>query len=226
MNVDDIRYFKLVSIGFVLAYVYLFLNQYKFFRKNLLGQIFPFATGIAGAIIIVYSNILFINQAGKYSGAFLPYLGWLFIGIGGIVFFLSWELNFKSKGHGDEERFLYTSGMYALSRNPQTFGIFLILTGEVLYTAKMNSLYFSVLNIVLFIIYAILEEKLDMEKKFGEKFINYKETTPIIIPSPASFKRCIETFWGRDSEDKSQKKEVKSQKAEVKSKKSKVKSQN
>ncbi|MFC1724881.1 methyltransferase family protein [candidate division KSB1 bacterium] len=197
MNVEDIRYFKLAAIGFVFAYIYLFLNQYKFFRKNLIGQIFPFATGIAGAIIIVYSNILFVNQIGKSSAAILPYFGWLLIIFGGVVFVLSWELNFKSKRHGDEDKFLYTKGMYALCRNPQTFGLFLILAGEVLYTIKLNSLYFSILNTALFLIYAILEEKLDMEKKFGEKFTKYKENTPIIIPTPPSIKRCVETFWGR-----------------------------
>ena len=197
MEAEVFRYFKLVVIGFVFANIYLFLNQYQFFRKNLFGQIIPFASGIGGAILIVYSNILLLDFIGGSGISVLEYLGIFLIIIAAVLFVLSWELNFKMKGHTEEEKYLYTKGMYALSRNPQTFAIFIILFGEVLFTLSTQFIIYSVLNVVLFIVYIKLEEKLDLEKKFGEKLEKYKEETPLLFPTPSSIKKCINTFWGR-----------------------------
>lgn len=197
MEAEVIRYLKLVLIGFVFAYIYLFLNQYQFFRKNLIGQILPFASGIGGAILIVYSNVLLLDFIGGSNVSLVEYIGVFLIIIAAVLFILSWELNFKMKGHTEDEKYLYTKGMYALSRNPQTFAIFIILLGEILYTLNLQFISYSVLNMVLFFIYIKLEEKLDLEKKFGEKLNEYKEETPLLLPTPSSIKKCINTFWGR-----------------------------
>jgi len=198
MHLSSPKYFILTLIGFILGYVYLYLNQYRFFRKNVVGQIFPFVAGIGGAILIVYSHVMMINNIGRSSIDFIPFIGWILIVIAGLIFVLSWELNFKTREYTEEDRFLYTKGMYALSRNPQTFSFFLVFFGEIFYTLNYEMVSFSVMNMILMYIYIRLEERLDLERKFGKKYKKYTEQTPFIFPTLSSIKNCFRTFWGKN----------------------------
>jgi protein-S-isoprenylcysteine O-methyltransferase Ste14 len=78
---------------------------------------------------------------------------------------------------------LVTDGPYAYSRNPMMTGAFLMLTGIGILAGSIT-LTFVITPIFVFL--SILEfkqiEEPELEKRFGEAYMEYKKRTPIIFP--------------------------------------------
>ena len=78
---------------------------------------------------------------------------------------------------------LLTTGLYSWVRNPMLLGWIIMLLG---LGILLNSISLIFIFIPLFILVNILylktiEEK-EMEKKFGEQYLKYKESVPMFIP--------------------------------------------
>ena len=79
--------------------------------------------------------------------------------------------------HPTPQRGLVTSGPFHYSRNPLYIGIIFITFGVALLFGSTSGLGIAVLVTLIFHIWALHEEK-DLEKKFGELYLLYKERTP------------------------------------------------
>jgi len=78
---------------------------------------------------------------------------------------------------------LITTGLYAYVRNPMFLGGFLFLLGlGVLLGSLSLTFFFTPLFIVLYVFYVKAVEEKEMEKKFGEEYLEYKRRVPMFIP--------------------------------------------
>ncbi|KYC53379.1 MAG: hypothetical protein AMQ22_00275 [Candidatus Methanofastidiosum methylothiophilum] len=71
---------------------------------------------------------------------------------------------------------LVTEGIYSKIRNPMYIGIILIHIGGPLIFNSLITLISNVLWIPLIVLWIYLEEK-DLEKQFGQKYLDYKKKT-------------------------------------------------
>ena len=116
--------------------------------------------------------------------------------IGGVVLLLglviwAWCVVWFLKARGtpvpfNPPRELVTGGPYTWSRNPMLIGVFAFLfgIGFLLHSVSMVFVWTPV-----FVIFNILELKLveepELELRFGESYIEYKQCVPMFIPSCA-----------------------------------------
>jgi len=78
---------------------------------------------------------------------------------------------------------LITTGLYAYARNPMILGLFLLMFGlGVLFGSLSLILIFTPLFILLNVLYVKAVEEKEMEKKFGEEYLEYKKKVPMFIP--------------------------------------------
>jgi protein-S-isoprenylcysteine O-methyltransferase Ste14 len=95
--------------------------------------------------------------------------------IGILLIIFGWRKIFKVKGE------LVTTGIYAYVRNPQYLGILLLTFG-------MNIQWLTIPTLLLWpalvIVYYRLakEEAKEIEEKFGEEYLKYKQKVPMFIP--------------------------------------------
>jgi len=78
---------------------------------------------------------------------------------------------------------LVVTGLYSYVRNPMLLGWFLILfgTGILLYSISLTFI-LTPLFIMLNILYLKTVEEKEMEKKFGQEYVKYKESVSMFIP--------------------------------------------
>ncbi|NPV51489.1 MAG: hypothetical protein HPY60_09890 [Candidatus Methanofastidiosum sp.] len=114
-------------------------------------------------------SILLLNQyaIGFVSGLALSLLGLL-------LFILA--ANTLKKFTATNE--LATSGVYAKMRNPMYTGIILLHLGAPLLLNRLLTFASNVIWIPLILLWIYLEEK-DLEKVFGQKYVEYKKRTVI-----------------------------------------------
>jgi len=78
---------------------------------------------------------------------------------------------------------LVTSGLYSYIRNPMLLGWFILLVG---LGIRLNSsaliFIFTPIFILLNVLYLKTVEEKEMEKKFGQQYLKYKESVPMFIP--------------------------------------------
>jgi protein-S-isoprenylcysteine O-methyltransferase Ste14 len=160
-------------------------------------------------IIVIFPNLLFFIVLGiiiflfflfdlpwiLFSGNDVTYpwrLIELIIGsllmIGGLYFF-TWGLTTitrerasgKEIGHSDENSTLISDGAFALCRHPITLGFIFLMPGisfifDFIPLMLMTPFYTPLLISLLF-----YEEK-ELIQRFGERYKNYKDNVPLLIP--------------------------------------------
>lgn len=78
---------------------------------------------------------------------------------------------------------LITTGLYAHVRNPMLLGLFLLMLGlGVLFGSLSLIFIFTPLFILLNVLYLKAIEEKEMEKKFGEEYLEYKKKVPMFVP--------------------------------------------
>ncbi|MFQ5997634.1 MAG: methyltransferase family protein [Dehalococcoidales bacterium] len=78
---------------------------------------------------------------------------------------------------------LVTTGLYSWVRNPMLLGWFIMLFGLGLMLNSISLLFiFTPLFILLNILYLKTIEEKEMEKKFGQEYLKYRESVPMFIP--------------------------------------------
>jgi protein-S-isoprenylcysteine O-methyltransferase Ste14 len=105
---------------------------------------------------------------------------WAFVGVWPVVRF------FRARGSPvplNPPPGLITTGLYAYVRNPMVSGWLCgmfglgVLLGSITFTFIATPL-FAILNVI----YLKAIEEREMEKKFGEEYLRYKERVPMFIP--------------------------------------------
>jgi len=80
-------------------------------------------------------------------------------------------------------RKLVTTGLYSRVRNPMLLGWFIMLFGVgILLNSISLVVIFTPLFILLNVLYLKTVEEKEMEKKFGQEYLKYKESVPMFIP--------------------------------------------
>ena len=78
---------------------------------------------------------------------------------------------------------LITEGIYSWVRNPMLLGWLIMLFGLGILLNSFSLIFiFTPLFILLNILYLKTIEEKEMEKKFGEDYLRYKESVPLFIP--------------------------------------------
>jgi len=78
---------------------------------------------------------------------------------------------------------LVIGGLYAYVRNPMLLGWFIMLFGVGVLLNSISLIFiFTPLFIYLNVLYVKTIEEKEMEKKFGEEYLVYKESVPMFIP--------------------------------------------
>jgi protein-S-isoprenylcysteine O-methyltransferase Ste14 len=76
---------------------------------------------------------------------------------------------------------LVTDGLYTKIRHPQYMGLILIIVGFLVMWPTLLTLLLAPLLLARYILLA-KEEDRELEEKFGEDFVRYKEKVPAFIP--------------------------------------------
>jgi protein-S-isoprenylcysteine O-methyltransferase Ste14 len=148
-----------------------------------------------GLLLLVVFGSLHMDKALGFtellSGPIGTIIGVVLLLLGLVIW--AWCVVWFSKAKGtpvpfNPPRELVTGGPYAWSRNPMLTGVFAFLfgIGFLLHSVSMVFVWTPV-----FVIFNILELKLveepELERRFGEGYIEYRRCTPMFIPKCA---RC------------------------------------
>jgi protein-S-isoprenylcysteine O-methyltransferase Ste14 len=79
---------------------------------------------------------------------------------------------------------LLTDGPYAFSRNPMVFGTLCAYLGVSLLSGSWSSLIIDLIFSSLLLAYLKLVEERELAARFGQEYLDYKSTTPFLIPWP------------------------------------------
>lgn len=162
--------------------MYCWLGTKKAYDK---GEILPLRVSIAfWSLDMVHASLVVVSAL--YSVWPLPFnktaalIGGLAMFGAGLAFMLAGMAKFRSlqKISGLDASELVTSGIYQLSRNPQYFGWFLVLSGISLIGSSGLALLYTGIAIILFHSYITRMEEPYLEHVFGEKYLLYKGRTP------------------------------------------------
>lgn len=108
------------------------------------------------------------------------------LAVGGALVFRSVYSFFKSRGTPvplNPPQKLVNTGIYLRARNPMILGWFIMLFGVGLLLNSMSLLFiFAPLFVLLNILYLKLVEEKEMEKKFGQQYLEYKKRVPMFFP--------------------------------------------
>jgi len=105
---------------------------------------------------------------------------------GTIVLVWTWIQFLRAKGTPvpiNPPQELITGGLYAYSRNPMLLGIFLIVFATGFLTGSLSlTLFFAPLFVLFFYFQITLVEEKEMELKFGQDYLDYKQRVPRFFP--------------------------------------------
>ncbi len=109
-------------------------------------------------------------------------IGYFVMIVGGFLVTAGWQEIYKTKGE------LITGGIYKYMRHPQYTGIILITTGMLIHWPTLITLLMWPILVIAYYYLAKKEEK-EMEKKFSEIYIEYKNKVPMFFPSFKNIRR-------------------------------------
>jgi protein-S-isoprenylcysteine O-methyltransferase Ste14 len=104
------------------------------------------------------------------------------------VFFLLWTLKAQREiGKGTPmplmaTRTLVVQKPYAYCRNPLAFGLITFYFGISIFIGSVSSLIMVVVFSTIILSYIKFIEEKELERRFGDAYVKYKQTTPFIIP--------------------------------------------
>lgn len=77
---------------------------------------------------------------------------------------------------------LVTSGPFAYSRNPMVSGVILLITGLGLLVNSYGFIAIGLIIPLAYLIFIKLVEERELEARFGQEYLAYKQQVPFIIP--------------------------------------------
>jgi protein-S-isoprenylcysteine O-methyltransferase Ste14 len=78
---------------------------------------------------------------------------------------------------------LVTTGLYSRIRNPMLLGWIIMLFGVGILLSSISLVaIFTPLFILINVLYLKIVEEKEMEKKFGEEYLKYKQSVPMFLP--------------------------------------------
>ncbi|MBN1495106.1 isoprenylcysteine carboxylmethyltransferase family protein [Candidatus Peregrinibacteria bacterium] len=130
-------------------------------------------------ILLIFSIVIdFVMPILKFIFSPYNYIGILFI-VFGIVLNLWTDSLFKKKQttvkpHEVPNLFI-DYGPFKITRHPMYLGMFFILFGTSVFLGSISSLIFPILFVIIIESMFIFMEEKNLEKKFGDEYLNYKK---------------------------------------------------
>ena len=113
-------------------------------------------------------------------------LSWLLIVLGFLIMFWPVIAFFSTRGTPipfNPPPKLITTGLYAYVRNPMILGLFIFMLGLGILFGSLSLIFiFTPLFIAINVFYLKAIEEKEMEKKFGNAYLEYKKRVPMFIP--------------------------------------------
>jgi len=113
-------------------------------------------------------------------------LSWLLIVLGFLIMFWPVIAFFSTRGTPipfNPPPKLITTGLYAYVRNPMILGLFIFMLGLGILFGSLSLIFiFTPLFIAINVFYLKAIEEKEMEKKFGNAYLEYKKKVPMFIP--------------------------------------------
>lgn len=100
-----------------------------------------------------------------------------FVAAGFIIIASAWKILYEAQ----KTEKLATSGLYALLRHPQYDGFILVMIGFLLQWPTILTLIMFPILVFMYVRLTLYEEK-EMEKQFGQEYLQYAKRTPRFIP--------------------------------------------
>ena len=129
-------------------------------------------------LLLLSVGLHFVFPVTKFIFSPYNYLGFVLI-IFGIIINLWTDLLFKKKQTTvkphETPNFFIASGPFRLSRHPMYLGMISILFGATIFLGSLITFAFPVIFIILMEKLFIPMEEKNLEKKFGNKYIDYKK---------------------------------------------------
>jgi len=166
--------------------------EHKYSKKQrmiavILGG-FIFWLAIPFLIIVVSSYIdQRLHLPKFFDGLINSVVGLLFIVVGWL--FANWTVKVQfSLGKGTPIPLMATQklivkGPYAYCRNPMTLGTAIFYLGIAIWTGSFSAVGLGLVYPVGISIYIKLIEEGELEERFGSEYLEYKKSTPFLIPS-------------------------------------------
>ena len=141
------------------------------------------------ATVAVYVPLwLIANRPPDFQAGPLRWLGFAPVVVGSVFLLLS-GLDFARKGRGtpapiDAPKFLVTSNLYRVVRNPMYVGVVMVLAGEALLFQSFVVLRYATVVWLGFHLFVILYEEPTLRGKFGADYEEYCRRVPRWVPNP------------------------------------------
>ncbi|MFV1950216.1 MAG: isoprenylcysteine carboxylmethyltransferase family protein [Anaerolineales bacterium] len=84
---------------------------------------------------------------------------------------------------------LVTQGPFLYCRNPIFFGVVNLFFGISILLDSISSLVMVLIFSMIILLYTRFIEEKELEKRFGEEYLAYREKTPFFIPNPLRIRR-------------------------------------
>ncbi len=144
---------------------------------------------ITGFIVVCMSDSLIFNFSTFLINYIQPIVRIILFGIFLVIALLFFKLSGNAVFPNDqEEKPLAKTGIFAHVRNPMYLGTPLIFIAFIFLTLSLISIVPLIITMVLFNNMVKFEEK-DLEKIFGQEYLEYKKKVPRWLPrlTPAKF---------------------------------------
>ena len=115
------------------------------------------------------------------------------------LFFLIYSVVIEVRVSNNGTKGLVTSGTYALSRHPGVLWLFFYYLFGSMFFANIDILIAGMVWSFINVIYVMIQEKVVFTKIFAD-YENYKKSTPMLLPTLKSIKKCLGTLYGGENE--------------------------
>jgi protein-S-isoprenylcysteine O-methyltransferase Ste14 len=152
----------------------------------LLLKLLVFTLLIPGTFGVYLPLSLAGNRPPDFDLGIWRYLGWALIIIGA-GFYFRCALDFAFKGRGtpapiDAPKFLVSSNLYRMVRNPMYVGVVMVVVGEALLLQSFNVLRYAGIDWLGFHLFVVFYEEPTLRAKFGKDYEKYCSQVPRWIP--------------------------------------------
>jgi methanethiol S-methyltransferase len=127
-----------------------------------------------------FGRISFQNDFLDYMNSLGMPIGLIITGFGLLFVVAGWRPIYKPNKEEEKDLFI-TRGIYSYVRHPQYLGFLLITLGWLIHWPTIPTAVMWPILVVMYYKLAKREEK-EMEKRFGDRYLLYKESVPMFIP--------------------------------------------